>query len=55
MDREAWHAAVLGVTKLWTQLSSWTELNSALKKTFSYEFCNEILYSFAKVPKEQII
>ena len=21
MDREAWHAAVLGVTKSWTQLS----------------------------------
>ena len=55
MDRDAWHAAVLGVAKLWTQLSDWTELNSALKKTFSYEFCNEILYSFAKVPKEQII
>ena len=25
MDREAWHAAVLGVTKSWTQLSDWTE------------------------------
>ena len=30
MDRDAWHAAVLGVAKLWTQLSDWTELNSAL-------------------------
>ena len=26
MDREAWHAAVHGVTKSWTWLSSWTEL-----------------------------
>ena len=27
MDREAWHAAVHGVTKSWTQLSDSTELN----------------------------
>ena len=27
MDREAWHAAVHGVTKSLTQLSDWTELN----------------------------
>ena len=27
MDREAWHAAVHGATKSWTQLSDWTELN----------------------------
>ena len=26
MDREAWYAAVHGVTKSWTQLSDWTEL-----------------------------
>ena len=26
MDREAWRAAVHGVTKSWTQLSDWTEL-----------------------------
>ena len=25
MDREAWHAAVHGVTKSWTQLSEWNE------------------------------
>ena len=25
-DREAWHAAVHGVTKNWTQLSDWIEL-----------------------------
>ena len=28
MDREAWHAAVHGVTKSQTQLSDWTELTS---------------------------
>jgi len=27
MDREAWSAAIHGVTKSWTQLSDWTELN----------------------------
>ena len=27
MDREAWHAAVHGITKSWTWLSDWTELN----------------------------
>ena len=26
MDREAWHAAILGVTKSRTRLSNWTEL-----------------------------
>ena len=27
MDKEAWHAAVHGVAKIWTLLSDWTELN----------------------------
>ena len=27
MDREAWRAAVHGVSKSWTRLSNWTELN----------------------------
>ena len=27
MDREAWHAAVHGITKSWTRLSDGTELN----------------------------
>ena len=26
MDREAWRAAIHGVTKSWTRLSDWTEL-----------------------------
>ena len=28
MDREAWHAAVHGVAKSWTQLRDWTELTN---------------------------
>ena len=28
MDREAWHAVVHGVTRSWTWLSDWTELNT---------------------------
>ena len=31
MDREAWHAVVQGVTKSWTWLSDWTELNWSLE------------------------
>ena len=30
IDREAWHAAVHGVTMSWTQLSDWTELSPFL-------------------------
>ena len=36
MDREAWHAAVHGITKSWTWLSNWTELmwrTDSLEKT----------------------
>ena len=29
MDREAWHAAIHGVEKSWTQLSDWTELKTS--------------------------
>ena len=29
MDRETWHAAIHGITKSWTRLSDWTELNSS--------------------------
>ena len=30
MDRKAWHAAIHGVTKSWTRVSDWTELNWTL-------------------------
>ena len=29
MDREAWRAAIHGITKSWTRLSDWTELEVA--------------------------
>ena len=32
MDREAWHATIHGVSKSWTQLSDWTELNNWIIK-----------------------
>ena len=44
MDREAWHAAVHGVTKSWTQLSNWTELGKGfgvVSKDNSIEGCLE--------------
>jgi len=33
MDREAWRAAIHGVTKSWTQLSDWTELRTLYETT----------------------
>ena len=35
IDREAWSAAVHGVTKSWTWLSDWTELNWTSSKRFT--------------------
>jgi len=35
MDWEAWRAAAHGVTKSWTWLSDWTELNSSQTERFS--------------------
>ena len=37
MDKEAWRAAVHGVTKSWTRLSNWTELNDVL--IFKWHYC----------------
>ena len=38
MDREAWHAAVHGVTKSWTRLSDWTELKlQKLQASFCWQ------------------
>ena len=38
MDREAWHAAVHGVTKSQTRLSGWTELNPVILKCKLWEW-----------------
>ena len=35
MDREAWRAAIHGVTNSWTWLSDWTELNRTSLQTHS--------------------
>ena len=35
MDREAWRTAVHGVTKCWTWLSDWTELNWSILSYFN--------------------
>ena len=32
MDKEAWHAAIHGVTKSWTRLNDWTGLNCTVLK-----------------------
>ena len=34
MDRETWHSAVHGVSKSWTQLSNWTEVNRYINNYF---------------------
>ena len=34
MDRKAWRASVHGVTKSWTRLSNWTELNTEHQNPF---------------------
>ena len=46
MDREAWRAAIHGVTKSWTEVRDWTELNDyttkqliLLKGMFFLKFC----------------
>ena len=43
MDREAWHAAVHGVSESWTWLSDWTELNRLFSIFFSIVFYHRIL------------
>ena len=40
MDREAWHAAIHGIAKNWTQLSDWTELNWGINLG-QYFLCTE--------------
>ena len=49
MDREAWHAAIHGVAKSWTQLSDWTEQSPRARSRLP--FC---LHLFL-IPKWMII
>ena len=45
MDREAWRAAVHGVTKSWTRLSNWTEMNRSMvtSKILSFPQCSWVI------------
>ena len=56
MDREAWHAAVCGVTKSWTWLSDWTELNwtEGILSVFKliYSRCANVYFYLSKSMKE---
>ena len=52
MGREAWHAAIHGVTKSQTRLSNWTELNLILKIScqFSYKLISLAPYYRGRNP-----
>ena len=45
MDREAWRATVHGVTKSWTWLSDWTELNRII---MSYD-CRRVVWQIINI------
>ena len=45
MDREAWRAAIQGVTKIWAWLSDWTELSWTEANTF-----NSVERKFCRIP-----
>ena len=42
IDREAWHAAVHGVSKNRTRLSDWIELNFPLRYMHPFEWCQDM-------------
>ena len=46
MDRKAWRAAIHGVTKSWTQLSDWNELNIYVELPTSH--CNSLVAQTVK-------
>ena len=50
MDKEAWRAAVHGVTKSWTRLSNWTELIAALQCWRLFLFCLFLLFPLLLAP-----
>ena len=45
MDREAWCAAVYGITKSWTWLNDWTELSMGLVCSFHREIFISLLWA----------
>ena len=49
MDREAWHAAVHGVSKHWTWLSNWTELNWSQSMKHCWKFYPGLELTFQKL------
>ena len=51
MDREAWHAAVHGVSNSWTQLSDWTEVTKT--KSWFFERISKIDRPFARPIKNK--
>jgi len=53
MDREAWRAAIHGVTKSWTWLSDWTEQNWYIKSVYNiytYNLHDNIIHMFLFSP-----
>ena len=46
MDREAWHAAIHGISKSWTQLSYWTELTSKMRNLW-FKILSDLPFSFS--------
>ena len=55
MDREAWHAAVHGVTKGLTQLSNWTELTELKFNQWCQEISQWILQIWWKKVKDTYV
>ena len=49
MDREAWHAAIHGVTKSWTRLSDWTELMQLKHQKFIFKMYTNIFLQVWKL------
>ena len=49
MEGEAWHAAVHGVTKSWTQLSDCTEMNVCVSVLLSHAITPSASFTVPKV------
>ena len=49
MDREAWHAAIHGVGKSWTQLSNWTELS------WTPQWATLFIYIYICIPNHHVV